>query len=298
MNKIDRFLISLSSLEGKKVVVTGANSGLGLAIVKNCLFKGASIVLACRNKERANKCKEDLLKEYPNAQIDIILYSQDNFSSCLQFVDYLFTYHKDFYALVLNAGVFNAKKGELNKEDLPVVSGTNAFGLACICKALDERLTMVEDEKRIIIQGSLGAYLTKYKNLKDSLLNPNKNHFKQYFNSKNVSHNLFYHYTNSNLNPNVKYLLAEPGIANSNIIRNYPKWFLPIAKFALRTVFQSSKEGALSTNYLICEKVANGDYYKPKLFFSIRGLPKKSFIKEKYIHPQQIVDIYQLIAKK
>ena len=291
MNKINRYIESLSSLEGKKVVITGANSGLGFAIAKICLSKGADVVLACRNEARANKAKEELLKAFPLGKVNVILYSQDSFSSCHQFVEELFNSHKDFYALVLNAGLFNAKRGVLNNEGFPIVSGTNTFGLACILKDLDEKLKEVEDEKRIIIQGSLAARLSKYKGIEKSLLNAKANHFTQYNNTKNASHNLFYHYAMNNYNPNVKYLLAEPGIAYSNIIRNYPKWFRWFAKLAMRLLFQSAEEGALPSNYLISEKVANGDYYIPKAFLAIRGLPKKYFIKEKYIHPSQIEEI-------
>ena len=298
MNKVDKFINSLSSLEGKKVVVTGANSGLGLAIVKTCLSKGASVVLACRNETRANKTKEDLLKEFPNATIDILLYSQDIFSSCLQFVDNLFGKHSDFYALVLNAGLFNAKKGELNSEGLPIVSGTNAFGLAYILNHLDERLKEVESEKRIIIHGSLASRLSKYKGIDKSLLNAKAHHFTQYNISKTAAHNLFYYYAQHNINPNVKYLLSEPGVARSNIIRNYPKWFRYIADLFMRVFCSSSKEGAAPTNYLISEIAANGDYYIPRGLFAIRGLPKKYFMKEKYIYPSLVEEINAYINKK
>ena len=298
MSKVDKYIASLSSLEGKKVVVTGANSGLGLAIVKTCLLKGASVVLACRNPQRAEKCKQDLLKEFPNSNIDIILYSQNKLSSCRQFVDDLFIKHSDFYALVLNAGLFNAKKGELNVEGLPTVSGTNAFGLACILMHLDEKLKDIESEKRIIIHGSLASRLSKYKGLEKSLLNAKAFHFTQYNNSKNAAHNLYYYYSRKNENPYIKYLLSEPGIAQSNIIRNYPKWFKWIAVGFMKIFCSTSKEGAAPTNYLISEKVANGDYMIPRGPWAIRGLPKKYVMKEKYIHPSQVEEKNAFIRNK
>lgn len=284
MNKIDKYILSLPSLDNKKVVITGANSGLGYEIAKFCLSKNASVVLACRNPNRAQLAKENLIKDFPNAKIDILLYSQDKISSCYQFVDNLFLHHNDFYALVLNAGILNAKKGELNEDGLPLVSGTNSFGLLAIMDALNERLSRLENERRIIIQGSLAAFLSKYKNVQKSLQNPNKGHFYQYNNSKNAAVNIFNFYATNNKNVNVKFLLAEPGISSTNIVRNYPKWFRGIAKGAMRVLFQSAKAGALPTDYLLTSNVNNGDYYKPKHLKGVKGLPKKGKLKKKYLN--------------
>ena len=298
MNKIDKYIASLPSLEGKKVVVTGANSGLGLEIIKFCLTKKASVVLACRNKNKADKVIEELKEKYPDSQIDLLLYSQDILSSCQQFVDNLFKEYSDWYALVLNAGIFKAKKGELNKEGFPVVSGTNSFGLAYIIREVNKRILNDKVERKVIIQSSIAAYLTKFKNVQECLQNPNRYYFKQYNWSKNVCLNLGYHYAKENINPNIKYLIAEPGVASTNLFSTFPKWFAPIAKVGVRVLFQSAKEGALPVDYLISSDVTNGDYAVPKLFKGIRGLPRKRKINKKYIHPEQISEIYRILDEK
>ena len=86
--------------------------------------------------------------------------------------------------------------------------------------------------------------------------------------------------------------------AQSNIIRNYPKWFKWLAVGFIKAFCASSKEGAAPTNYLISEKVANGDYMIPRGLFAIRGIPKKYYIKEKYIHPSQVEEMNAFISKK
>lgn len=297
MNKLDSYIESLNCLENKKVIITGANSGIGFALAKQVLYKGASLVMGCRSELRANKAREELLKLFPNADIDILLYSQDKIDSCRNFVKEVYKKHSDYNCIVLNAGVFNAKKGEMNQEGFPIVSGTNAFGLLAIVDELDKHLKDATKETRVIIQGSLTAFISKYKDVENSLRNPYKKHFNQYNNSKNAVVNIWHYYYKNNKNDNVKYLLCEPGISESNIVRNYPKWFVPVAKFGMRVLFQSAKEGALPALAMCTEKVLDGDYNKPKLFKGIRGLPKKGHIKDKYVHDDMIPTMLDIINK-
>jgi len=44
----------LPDLTGKTIIITGANSGTGFAATKFMSAKGAAIVMACRNPDKAN----------------------------------------------------------------------------------------------------------------------------------------------------------------------------------------------------------------------------------------------------
>ena len=63
---------NIPSLEGKRFLVTGANSGLGYSACKTFLSKGAAVIMACRNLTKAEKAKKELLELYPNGKIDIV----------------------------------------------------------------------------------------------------------------------------------------------------------------------------------------------------------------------------------
>lgn len=283
MNKLENYISSLPSLKGKTIIVTGANSGIGLEVTKLCLQKGADVVLACRNVFKALDCKNNLQNIYKDSKIDILIYDQSSIESCKKFADDIFDLYPYFYGLVLNAGLFNAKKGEVNKDGYPVVSGTNAIGLLAILNKIDDELKKTTREKRIIIQGSLAAFLSKYKDVEKSIKNPCKNHFYQYNISKKLAVNYFDFYAKNNENPYVKFLLAEPGICATNIIRNYPKWFKPIAKGFMKIFCQPPMEGAFPVMHLLTNIVSNGDYYKPKHIFGYRGFPKKGKINKKHL---------------
>lgn len=60
-------------MKNKLCVVTGANSGIGYEISKGLLKKGAFLVMVCRNEDKAEQAKAQLMQETGERGIDIVL---------------------------------------------------------------------------------------------------------------------------------------------------------------------------------------------------------------------------------
>lgn len=297
MKKIDKYITNLPDLNGKKIIITGANSGIGFSTADTCLSKGAKVVLACRNMKRATAAKDNLQSKYQNSDVSILIYDQSQIKSCKQFIKDVFEEHPDFYCLFLNAGILKAEKGKLTDDGLPMTSGTNAYGAAAILDEFQKHAADINDEKRIVIQGSVAAKLSKYKNIQISTQNPNKNHFYQYNISKKICLNLFKYYSENNTNEYIKYLYCEPGISNTNITRNYPKWFMTIARPVMKLIFQDALEGSTPALDLICKSVPNGYSTMPRKIFGIRGLPKQSKINKKHLMLDEVPHILEIVNR-
>ncbi|KAL9648906.1 hypothetical protein ABK040_003835 [Willaertia magna] len=58
--------LNTKTLENKFIIITGANKGIGLSLTKQCLYLGATIIMAVRNIELGLKQRDLLIKEISN----------------------------------------------------------------------------------------------------------------------------------------------------------------------------------------------------------------------------------------
>lgn len=286
---------SIDNLKDKIVVVTGANSGLGFAMCRVLLIKEAKVVMACRSLERANNAKNELLKEFPNGDIDIILYDQSNLEFIDNFTKELIVKYPEFYGLILNAGILESNKKKVNNDEVDNVIKVNSFGTIKIIENLQEFLNNSPLKRRIILQSSITGRLNNNKELNE-LKKHKYSKYKGYSISKNIIHSAYSFYKENNTNENVVYGLAEPGVSGTNIIRNYPKWFANIAKAFLNIFCNDNVTGCLPAITLLNEE-NDSTYYVPK-YSSIKGLPKIGKYKEKYKNDKLIIQIIDEIKNK
>jgi NAD(P)-dependent dehydrogenase (short-subunit alcohol dehydrogenase family) len=59
----------LPDLSGKIIVITGGNSGIGFQAASEFARKGAQLVLACRNMEKAQAAAAQIEQGHPQAAV-------------------------------------------------------------------------------------------------------------------------------------------------------------------------------------------------------------------------------------
>jgi NAD(P)-dependent dehydrogenase (short-subunit alcohol dehydrogenase family) len=62
----------MPDLSGKVAIVTGANIGLGYHTALELARKGATVVMACRNQQKAQAALADLQREVPEAKAEVL----------------------------------------------------------------------------------------------------------------------------------------------------------------------------------------------------------------------------------
>ena len=102
----------MPDMTGKVVVITGANSGLGLESTKAFAAKGATLVMACRNLNKAEKAKAEVLQQTPNAKLDVMELDNASLDSVRTFAAAFKAKYDRLDILLNNAGVMAIPRTE------------------------------------------------------------------------------------------------------------------------------------------------------------------------------------------
>ncbi len=105
-------LDDIPDLTGKVIIVTGANSGLGFETTKELSRKGAKVVMACRNSQKAEKAMQKIKKDIPEAYLDIMLLDLASQKSVADFANQFMQKYNRLDVLINNAGIMAAPYSE------------------------------------------------------------------------------------------------------------------------------------------------------------------------------------------
>lgn len=270
---------NVTSQKGKVFVVTGANSGIGYEVTKQLVYKSAKVIMACRSTIKANTAKEEILKEFSDADIEIFQYDQASFDSINQFVDKIKGLKID--GLFLNAGTFHPKNGLRTNDGFPLTVGTNYIGEYYLIHKLNDSI-LANNIKRIVLEGSVVHILGKTRKYRKYLLDVTNHPNKTYNVSKRMVHDFAINLKQKY--PNLEVVLMHPGIADTNIISqqtsSYKKWFSAIAHKFLKIAANPKEKSAICGLFGLTKEIKKPlETYYPRGIFHFVGYPKNSSIK-------------------
>lgn len=96
---------SIPDLTGRTAVVTGANGGLGLETTRALAARGAHVVMAARNQEKAAAAAEQVRAGAPAASLEIVPLDLGSLASVREASGQILAGHDTVDILVNNAGV-------------------------------------------------------------------------------------------------------------------------------------------------------------------------------------------------
>jgi len=114
-------------LEGKTALVTGANSGIGRATAEKLADRGARVVLLCRDEERCETAKEEMIEETRNEEIFSLLCDLSLMRSVRKGVREFKERYEKLDVLVNNAGTISSSR-EITEEGNEKIFATNYLG--------------------------------------------------------------------------------------------------------------------------------------------------------------------------
>ncbi|KAJ7365271.1 hypothetical protein OS493_005370 [Desmophyllum pertusum] len=97
---------SKARLDGKTVIVTGANTGIGKETALDFAKRGARVILACRDEQRAMNAARDIIAKTGSDKIVVRILDLGSFESVRAFGKLVNETEERLDILVNNAGIF------------------------------------------------------------------------------------------------------------------------------------------------------------------------------------------------
>ncbi|MCR9253813.1 MAG: oxidoreductase [bacterium] len=256
---------------GRIALVTGANNGIGFQTTLALSKYGFKVVMGCRNKEKAELAKSQIIKEFPKADLEIGILDLRNFDSVRTFADKFKKDYKKLDVLINNAGIL-VYSGKENEDGIELQFATNHLGHFLLTALLHEMIPN-DHSSRIIALSSLAHKEAKI-HFEDLKCEKAKSKDAAYGQSK-LANLMFADELNRRLKKaNKKFvaLAVHPGGSDSGLFDEMPKMIYYIFKvlkpFIMNTPASAAKPSlfaALST------EVNGGEYFGPQGFNEFKG---------------------------
>lgn len=279
----------MPDLEGKTVVVTGANSGLGFEGTRAFASRGATVVMACRSVERGERAVREIRADSGgevDGDLDVRECDLASLDSVEAFAEGVRGAYDAVDVLCNNAGVMAVPRSE-TADGFETQFGVNHLGHFALTGRLFDLLSTadgVRGTSRVVTQSS-GAHEQGEMDFSDLNWEESYGKWRAYGRSKLA--NLLFAYelqrrietaesTGEDLG--VRSVACHPGYADTNLqLRTARESGNPLWKVGMRVANalfgQDAAVGAEPMLYAVTADVGGGAYVEPGGFLNMRGHP-------------------------
>lgn len=254
-----KFCKSDVTLLNKVAIVTGSNTGIGYETAKNLASRGARVILACRNKDKAIAARDKIIQQTGNQNVVFKQLDLTSFSSVREFSKDILETETSLDILVNNAGT-GKLDNTLTEDHLPIEMQINHFSPFLLTNLLLPKLKSSAPSRVVIVSSLMHKFGTI--NIQD-IDKPAANFFKHsrvYSNSKLCNILFTKELSNRLKGTGVTANCLHPGAVKTDIFRD--KSFL--IRFLIGLIFLNCEEGAQTSVYLsVSPEVENvtGKYF-------------------------------------
>ena len=271
MSKRKWTVSDMPSQLGRVAIVTGANSGIGFETAKALAQRGATLVMACRNLEKAEAAAREIEAAHPNADLDIIPLDLASLASVRTFAESFKAKYDGLDLLINNAGVM-VPPLTTTEDGFELQFGANHLGHFALTGHLMEKLLKVKGSR--IVTVSSGAHRMGEMDFENLQAEQGYKPWRAYGRSK-LANLLFTLELQNRLeaaDARTIAVAAHPGGTKTNLQSNMSFLWRPL----LNLIMQEPAMGALPTLYAAtAPDVRGNEYFGPDGFQEIRGYPTR-----------------------
>jgi NAD(P)-dependent dehydrogenase (short-subunit alcohol dehydrogenase family) len=272
---------NIPELDGKNIIVTGANSGIGYEATRRFAERGAHVVMACRSLDRGGDARRGIEEEVEDASLEVRKLDLADLSSVEDFAQEFQANHEELHVLCNNAGIMGVPREETG-DGFEKHFGVNHLGHFALTYHLLDKLIETEGDTRIVTQSS-SMHKQGSMEFKDLMMEENYDPWKAYARSK-LANLLFAYQLDLKFRDRdieVDSVACHPGYADTRLqTRAGDERGSRIMKYgasiANKIFAQSAGQGSLPMVYAAAHPdVEGGDYIGPGGLFNMRGKPEK-----------------------
>jgi NAD(P)-dependent dehydrogenase (short-subunit alcohol dehydrogenase family) len=257
---------------GRTAVITGANSGIGLEAARYLAARGARVVLACRDEDKARAAADRIAAEVPGAEADTVALDLSSLQSVRAAGGEIRSRYPRLDLLVNNAGVMMPPLSRTT-DGFELQFGTNHLGHFALTGLVLPSLLAVPGS-RVVTVSSNGHKVGRI-HFDDLQWEHGYRRMGAYAQSK-LANLLFTYELQRRLaaagRDTTIAVAAHPGTSDTALVRHLPAF----AQLGSRLVpNQGAAMGALPTLRAATDPaVAGGDYYGPAGLGEFAGPPR------------------------
>lgn len=263
-------------LKERLAIVTGANSGIGYQATRYLSRAGATVILACRNREKGEAARAKISSENTAARVELRVLDVADLDSVRSFAAEFANEGRVLDLLINNAGVMAIPERRTTPQGFEMQFGTNHLGHFALTGLLLPAL-LRQPNSRVVTVASI-AHKGGRLNFDD--LNAERSYDPRgaYQQSKlaNLVFGLEFDRRLRARSAETASLIAHPGVAVTNIVSNGMGTGMKgrIVGALLPLVAQSDDRGAWPLLYAATSPQAHGGgYYGPDGIAEIKGTP-------------------------
>ncbi|MGB3775788.1 MAG: oxidoreductase, partial [Leeuwenhoekiella sp.] len=232
------------------------------------------VLMACRDLEKAENAKQQLLKQVGSAKLDILPLDLASLDSVRAFAENFLKNYNRLDLLINNAGVMIPPyKKTIDGYELQFQA--NYLGHFLLTGLLLPLLIHTQNSRVVALSSK--AHENAEIDFEDLQSEENYSRWKAYGQSK-LACLMFAKELNrrlQNIEASTIALAAHPGISNTALFRYFPKWFNKIISPILSPIMSHAPEEAAKTilNAALGNDVTGGSYYGPTGFMGFKGPP-------------------------
>lgn len=250
-------------MNNKLCVITGANSGIGFETALELSRRGAYLVMVCRNEDKANTARREIMDETGNQGIDIVLCDFSIQSEIRQAARTIMDQYKQVDVLINNHGTILSEHN-VTVDGIEETFAVNHLGYFLFTHLLLPALENADSGR--IINVSSEAHRARSFDSNNIQLKKGFSPFKAYANSKLYNILFTKELAGRLLDTHLTVNCLHPGTVNTNF-GNQGSLLMRLMILAGKPFMKNPESGAQTSIYLACSEEAegvNGAYFKNK----------------------------------